>query len=86
MVISFAERYSLLQTLKLDEAIDELSGAVKTLEEEVRIATSASLLTPELVQGLTRLIHVMKIGETVETLRRTHLSTSDDQLGTTLPS
>nr|CDS24352.1 hypothetical protein EgrG_000319200 [Echinococcus granulosus] len=62
MVISFAERYSLLQTLNLGEAIDELSGAVKTFEIEVRIAISASLLTPELVQGLTRLIHVMTIG------------------------
>ncbi|VDK22739.1 unnamed protein product [Taenia asiatica] len=80
MVISFAERYSLLQSLKLDEAIDELSKAVKTFEKEAQIATSASLLTPELVQGLTRLTHVMTLGKTVETLQRPHLSMPDDKL------
>ncbi|KAL5105749.1 hypothetical protein TcWFU_003794 [Taenia crassiceps] len=80
MVISFAERYSLLRTLKLDQATDELSRTVKTFVEEVRVASNASLLTPKLAQGLTRLIHAMTIEEAVETLQRTHLSTSHDQL------
>ncbi|VDM20091.1 unnamed protein product [Hydatigera taeniaeformis] len=79
MIISFAERYSLLRTLKLDEAVNELSEAVKTFEREVQIADGDSSLTRELVRGLTRLINAMTIDETAESLQRIHLNSLDDQ-------